>query len=206
MLPQISVILPTYNRADIINRAINSVLGQSFEMWELIIIDDGSSDNTRLVVEKYLTDGRIKYFFQANQGVVAAINYGINKASSEIITFLGSDDWYKPDHLLVNYNYLQVNPAIDLIHSNVEVIGSSLAPDYTKPGLSINLDKCYIEGTFFIRQRVFKKVAFTQNQQIAEGYRFVKAVHKYGFFIKKINTRTYIYDRTRSDSILNRIR
>jgi glycosyltransferase involved in cell wall biosynthesis len=89
---KVTVIIPTFNRADIISRAINSVLKQSYKNWELIIIDDGSIDDTKEIVKPLLKDKRIKYFFQKHKGVCAARNLGIRKAKGNYIAFLDSDD------------------------------------------------------------------------------------------------------------------
>jgi glycosyltransferase involved in cell wall biosynthesis len=86
--------------------AVESVLGQTFSDWELIIIDDGSADNTRAVIEKY-DDRRIKYFRKENQERSAARNNGIDMSTGRYICFLDSDDQYLPDHLLNFYNKLE---------------------------------------------------------------------------------------------------
>ncbi|PZR19115.1 MAG: hypothetical protein DI538_31435, partial [Azospira oryzae] len=95
----VSVILPTYNRAGLISRAIKSVLRQSYANWELIIIDDGSSDETARVVEQYLTDSRIKYLYKANSGAGDSRNFGLIKAKGDWITFLDSDDEFHEDKI-----------------------------------------------------------------------------------------------------------
>lgn len=97
-MPFFSIILPTYNRAHFLPKAIESVLKQTFEDWELIIVDDGSTDNTKEVVAKY-NDSRIRYFFQENQERSAARNNGIDQAQGEYICFLDSDDYYLPEKL-----------------------------------------------------------------------------------------------------------
>ncbi len=93
---KVSVIMPTYNRGNVIARAIDSVLSQTFYDFELIVLDDGSKDNTHEVVSMYLKrDRRIKYFFRQNSGKPAiARNYAIRKASGEYLAFLDSDDFW----------------------------------------------------------------------------------------------------------------
>lgn len=89
----ISVILPTYNRAHLLPTAIESVMEQTYHNWELIIIDDGSTDNTGLVAGRYVKgDSRIRYFYQENKGGGAARNTGMKYAKGQYITFLDSDD------------------------------------------------------------------------------------------------------------------
>lgn len=94
MNPKISVIIPTYNRADLLPRAINSVLNQTFQDFELIIVDDGSTDNTKQVVQEFQNkDSRIKYIWQENSGGPAGPrNIGIRHSEGEYIAFLDSDD------------------------------------------------------------------------------------------------------------------
>jgi len=97
--PKVSVIIPSYNCAQYISEAIESVLNQTYQDFELIIIDDGSQDNTKVIIEKYATDRRIKYFSRINEGVSSSRNYGIKKASGEYLSFLDADDFWKPSFL-----------------------------------------------------------------------------------------------------------
>lgn len=101
-----SIILPTYNRANLLPRAIESVLGQTYDHWELIIVDDGSTDNTKEVVEGY-RDDRIKYIYQENQERSAARNHGIEESKGEWICFLDSDDEFPPERLQELYKAIQ---------------------------------------------------------------------------------------------------
>lgn len=108
-----SIIIPTYNRASFIPQAIESVLGQTYTDWELLIVDDGSTDNTRNVVEIY-KDKRIRYIYQQNSERSAARNCGINHASGEYICFLDSDDSYMNGYLdslsfIINNNFNKDN-------------------------------------------------------------------------------------------------
>jgi len=99
-LPYFSIVLPTFNRAHLIETAIKSVLMQSFSDWELIIIDDGSTDNTKEVIFEFSSsDERIKYFYQENQERSIARNNGIEKSKGRFICFLDSDDYFLPKKL-----------------------------------------------------------------------------------------------------------
>src|SRR5215470_10554119 len=89
----VSIVVPTYNRADCIGATIDSVLAQTHTYWEMIIIDDGSTDNTKdLVLSKYGHDKRIRYFRQRNTGVSGARNTGLQTTRGEFVAFLDSDD------------------------------------------------------------------------------------------------------------------
>jgi glycosyltransferase involved in cell wall biosynthesis len=118
MSPFFSIILPTYNRANFISKAIDSVLNQTLQDFELIIIDDGSTDDTHTTVSSYLTDDRIKYIYQKNQERSVARNNGINHSKGQYICFLDSDDYYLPNHLSVLYNCIEKNNyAVALFHT-----------------------------------------------------------------------------------------
>ena len=99
----VSVIMPTYNRVDIIERAIDSVLNQTYDNFELIIIDDGSSDNTETLLkgkyDKLLENEKIKYFKQENKGVHNARNNGLSRAKGNIIAYLDSDNYWLDTYL-----------------------------------------------------------------------------------------------------------
>lgn len=87
-----TIITPTYNRQDLVQDTIRSIIAQSFPDWELIIVDDGSTDNTEEVLKPYLSDPRISYVRKENSGQAGSLNVGIARAKGEFITFLDSDD------------------------------------------------------------------------------------------------------------------
>jgi hypothetical protein len=107
-LPEVSIILPTYNRADTIMRAVDSVLNQIFHDWELIIIDDGSTDATSRL--DFAIDPRIRLIRQKNQGVAAARNAGFAAARGRFIAFLDSDDEWFPCFLGLALGFLKAHP------------------------------------------------------------------------------------------------
>jgi glycosyltransferase involved in cell wall biosynthesis len=103
MNPLVSVVIPTYNRAKVLPRAIESVINQTYKKWELLIVDDGSSDGTKELVQKrYLNEGRIKLVKRPKdrpKGANACRNIGMEKAIGKFIAFLDSDDEWLPNHL-----------------------------------------------------------------------------------------------------------
>lgn len=104
----VSVIIPTFNRGWILKEAIDSVLAQHFDNYELIVVDDGSTDNTPALLTTYA--GQINYIHQKNRGVSAARNAGIRAARGALITFLDSDDYWLPDKLAVQTAFFDANP------------------------------------------------------------------------------------------------
>jgi glycosyltransferase involved in cell wall biosynthesis len=113
-MPKVSVITPTYNRADMLGQAIQSVLDQDFTDWELIIVDDGSRDNTREVVAGF-ADPRIRYIYQENKGLPAARNTGIRNAQGQYIAFLDSDDLFLSHKLAEEVAILDGRPDLGLV-------------------------------------------------------------------------------------------
>jgi glycosyltransferase involved in cell wall biosynthesis len=104
-MPKVSIVLPTFNRADTIMRAVRSVQAQSFQDWELIVVDDGSTDNTMALLAGI--DARITLIRQENRGFTEARNTGIRAGKGDYFTFLDSDDEYTPRHLELCVAFLE---------------------------------------------------------------------------------------------------
>ncbi|MBI3314242.1 MAG: glycosyltransferase [Candidatus Omnitrophica bacterium] len=105
---EISVIIPTFNRKDCLRKALQSVLSQAEVSFEIIVIDDGSTDNTRLMIERDFP--QVTYIHQANQGPAAARNRGIERARGQWIAFLDSDDEWFPGKLKAQMDFFALNP------------------------------------------------------------------------------------------------
>lgn len=115
-LPFFSVVIPTYNRVDILNRAIDSVLYQSFSNFELIIVDNGSTDHTGKWLKENYRDPRIKYYFQKGTGSPAGPrNTGIRLSIGKWISFLDSDDLWRPNKLQLVKQSIDQDPILDVI-------------------------------------------------------------------------------------------
>jgi glycosyltransferase involved in cell wall biosynthesis len=118
----ISFIIPAYNHAAFIESSIRSIFAQKINDWELLIINDGSPDNTKRVVEPFLEDSRIQYFEQENRGQAATRNRGIRLARGEYIQLLDDDDLLAPDALQWKLDYLVANPNVACIVGGVQYI------------------------------------------------------------------------------------
>lgn len=115
-IPEVSVIIPTFNRANLLAQAIDSVLSQSYTDFELIVVDDGSTDATQALLSQYR--GRIRYLFQENRGVSAARNLGIKAARGLYICLLDSDDLWLRDKLKEQIRLMKGDPKIRVSYTD----------------------------------------------------------------------------------------
>jgi glycosyltransferase involved in cell wall biosynthesis len=113
---KVSVIIPTYNRESTLSRAIDSVLKQTYRNFEVIVVDDGSTDNTSRVIEKH--KDRIRYYSKLHSGVSAARNLGLEKSEGTWVSFLDSDDYWLPKKLESQMEYLRKNPDIMIVQTD----------------------------------------------------------------------------------------
>lgn len=116
-MPKVSVIIPTYNRADMLEGAVESVLAQTYRDYEIIVVDDGSTDGIQEVFGRFEAHKHIRCFSQANAGSAAARNLGIRHARGEYLAFLDSDDRFLPGKLEKQAAFLDTHPKIALVHS-----------------------------------------------------------------------------------------
>ncbi len=148
----ISIILPTYNRADTLARPIDSVLAQDFPDFELIVVDDGSTDATAERVHRY-TDPRITYLRQhTNLGGNAARNRGIREAKGELLCFIDSDDAFLPHKLGYVHDYFSRHPAIEVLVDSFEILFPPESGKRTKRRINpVIEDNALLEEAIFAR-------------------------------------------------------
>lgn len=116
-MPKVSVIIPTYNYGKYIEKAIDSVLAQTCRDFEIIVVDDGSTDNTREIIEsKY--KNKVRYFYQENKGAPTARNKGIKESKGEYLAFLDADDWFAPNNLKYKVKVLDSNSDVGWVYSD----------------------------------------------------------------------------------------
>ena len=119
----VTIVLPAYNASEYLTETINSVFSQTYKDFELLVIDDGSTDNTRDIVNDFCQrDSRIRLISQENQGVSVARNNGIKMAKGKYIAFLDSDDLWVPNKLARHVEHLQANPKLGLSFARVEFL------------------------------------------------------------------------------------
>lgn len=176
---KIDVIIPTYNRAHVLSRAIESVLTQGYQDYLLHIVDDGSSDETALLLKKYSEDPRIKIYYQKNSGVSAARNLAAFKSGGDWISFLDSDDEWLPNKLATQVDFIQKNPGYRFLHTeeiwvrNGKRVNPKLKHQKTNVELlTRSLDFCLISpSTVLIRRDLFlEHQGFNESFKVCEDY------------------------------------
>jgi glycosyltransferase involved in cell wall biosynthesis len=111
--PRVSIIFPTYNREDLLPRSIESVLSQTYRHIEIIVVDDGSTDDTKRVLEQY--HGKLKFLETDHGGPSRARNEGMKRAEGEYIAFLDSDDYYYPDKIRAQVELMELHPEVGMV-------------------------------------------------------------------------------------------
>ena len=174
----VSVVIPTYNRCRELERALNSVLSQTIQPEEVIIVDDGSNDQTLNMLQQYEKQD-IKIIHQANRGVSAARNRGVEEGGSEWIAFLDSDDWWLPDKLQKQINFHREYPQFLIsqtneiwIRHNVRVNPKKYHEKRAGWIFHICLERCMITpSAVMINRQIFEDVGFfDQNLPACEDY------------------------------------
>ncbi|WFD11396.1 glycosyltransferase [Tepidibacter hydrothermalis] len=125
-MPKVSVIIPTYNYGKFISDAIDSILVQTFKDYEIIVVDDGSTDNTKDIIKKY--NDKISYYYKTNNGPSSARNLGINNANGDYVCFLDADDIFDPSKLAHQVKLLDEhkNKNVSLIYSDYYIMDNNL--------------------------------------------------------------------------------
>ena len=218
----VSVIIPTYNRIEFLAHALDSVFSQSYASAEVIVVDDGSDDQT---IEKLSPAyPSVQFLRQSNQGVSAARNLGIMKAKNPWIALLDSDDQWAPQKLERQINHLSQNPSCLALHTgekwirNGKEINIPASLDKSEDGLwKRSLGKCMIcPSSVLLHQSIFEKIGtFDLSLSICEDYDFwlrllltyeinlidEPLVHKYGGHPDQLSMSTWGLDRFRVQSL-----
>jgi glycosyltransferase involved in cell wall biosynthesis len=151
-MAKISIIMPAFNAGKYLEDSISSVLRQSFTDWELIVVDDGSTDNTAALVKGFQTDTRIQLIQQPNGGVSDARNKGISVAKSKYIAFLDADDAFLVKNLELKYNALEANSEFDFVYSDMWLCDKELNDQKVLEG--IEADNLFKEVVLWERETI----------------------------------------------------
>ncbi|MCK5311333.1 MAG: glycosyltransferase [Desulfobacteraceae bacterium] len=186
-LPVVSVVIPTYNRKDIISRAIESVYNQIYKNYEIIIVDDGSTDGTVDYLKEHYNN-KIHYVFQKNRGASSARNKGISKAKGKYIAFLDSDDEWVDTKLETQVAFLKKNPEIALLcgktyrSDNIKKVNTPLTEEITGNLFTTLYSHSFVSTpTVIVKKEILDQVgAFDLNYKSAEDFDlWLKITHEY---------------------------
>ncbi|MEA5550657.1 glycosyltransferase family A protein [Anabaena cylindrica UHCC 0172] len=167
-LPLVTVIIPVYNYANYIAATLDSVFAQTYRPIEVIVVDDGSTDNSAEIMLGY---PEVQYLYQSNQGVSVARNMAIAAAKGEFIAFLDADDLWKPDKLSLQIAYMLENPhigitgtrAINFLESDTQL------PPWLKDDPNWEEDRVIIPSTMVVHKSVFSQVGnFSPDYRVSE--------------------------------------
>jgi glycosyltransferase involved in cell wall biosynthesis len=205
--PFFSVIITTYNRASLVTRALKSVIAQTEKDWEVIIIDDESTDDTYIQLLPYLKSySNIKFIRQIHRGEAQTKNAGIWNANGKFITFLDSDDEFDPRHLELRKAVLNKNPTVKFLYGGITIIGNHYVPDRFNYANEVNLKDCTIGGTFFIGRNIavyldgFRDILFGADADLFDRAR------KSHITVMEVVEPTYIYHHENLNSITHNLR
>ncbi len=172
--PYFSIVMPCYNRADIIGEVVAAVLRQEYPAFELLLVDDGSRDNLREVVAT-VADPRVRYFYKENGERGAARNYGAQQACGRYINFFDSDDEMYPNHLRVVKDYLDQQGEVEVVHTGYERLDEQdrlIAEMYQWPASTNELllyDNPFACNTVFVRRDIALANPFVEDRRLASA-------------------------------------
>ena len=218
-MPYFSIIIPSFNRAHIINRAIKGILEQTFQDFEILIVDDGSTDNTKAILHEYSNDIRVHYIYQQNAGVCSARNTGAKATTGDYLIFLDTDDFVEKSWLQDFYDLAIQNK--DLLFCSIKIVkpnSSEYLVSALDPYKNGKIKGSSITGSWALKKDVFFKVGmFDENIKYGENielrFRLDKEklalgiIDKYNFtyfesidggsrnLINKINSNLYIIEK-----------
>lgn len=196
--PLFSVIVATWNRADLLPRALASLEAQACADWEALVVDDGSEDGTPGLLARWADGARRRALCRPHAGLSAARNAGLAAARGTWITFLDSDDEYAPGHLACRAETLAAAPGLDLLHGGYRVLGppeAHFVPDADDPTRLIPLSKCVVGGTFVFRAEFLRALGGFPDIPYGMDYALMQRVTAAGGRVGTCAAPTYLYHR-----------
>lgn len=199
--PKVSVVMATFNRAAMVGDAVDSLLQQRFDDWELLVVDDGSTDDTFRVIDSYLhRHGNIRYLRHGNRKAARSRNAGIQASFGHYVTFLDSDDRYLPDHLASRVELLDSMPEVDLLSGGFVIEGDPWIRDRFDPDKLVHVQECILCGTLFGRRALFTALGGFKPLDYAEDTDLWERAARRHRVMKIDSPASYLYRRS-DDSI-----
>lgn len=202
--PFFSIIIATYNRAELLKRVILSLIAQTEKDWDAIIVDDGGTDDSYTQISPFLKKHpKIRYLKKAHSGEALTKNEGIYATNGKYITFLDSDDEYTPEHLKSRKSILLENPSVQLLHGGLKIIGNEYVPDRFDNTKKIHLKDCVAGGSFFIERNAFNSLSGFNKIHIGTDADLFERATNAKIEIMKTDIPSYIYHHENQDSLTN---
>ncbi len=208
--PTVSVITPAYNAAKTLRRACESVNAQTFQDWEHVIVDDGSTDGTHGTIIDSTRLGSRTVIRTTNSGQGAALNTGIRYSTGRYVAFLDADDEFLPLHLEARFNTLEGAPDIDLLWGGIELVSEdeeqAMVPDMERGYGLIHVGECVVQGTIFARRKVCEAIQFREDRHVwYQDFEFVRQAGEL-FRCARFEQPTYRYYRDSGLSLVDRVK
>ena len=165
---KVSVLMTVYNTSKFLKKSIKSIINQTYKNFELIIIDDGSTDDSKKIIKNFRSKKIKKFFFKKNSGRIKAINFAIRKSSGNFIAILDSDDFSKKNRLKTQLDIFKKNKDLMLVGSLVDLVDEKNKKISTYPKIkdaqnfeqSIHLKNIFPFSSIVFKKKVLKKVSF----------------------------------------------
>ncbi len=168
----VSIVIPTYNRAELLKKTLHSFLAQTFTEFEIIVVDDGGKDNTKEVVDSF-NDKRFSYHWKENAERGAARNYGARLAKGKWINYFDSDDIAYPSHTETAFRYVTANPEINVFHTSYDWVDIETSQVFKKSVLTGELNKrilqanCLSCNNVFIKKELCTDFSFSEKRELS---------------------------------------
>ena len=212
----ISIIVPVYNSSQYLHKCIQSILQQTFKDFELLLIDDGSTDNSRAICDDYSRkDSRVRVICKDNGGVSSARNMGLDRAIGELITFVDSDDWVHPDFLKKRYDAI-IHEAADVAYCDVELVYASHS-EYCRtailnPEESTQVNAWIKSRTTYSPILLLKKELIDKNElryieglRFGEDFNFILKLLMYSKKVVHVPEALYYYNKQNQSSAMHNL-
>lgn len=201
--PAITVVIPTFNRAELLPRALASVHAQTLTNWECIIVDDGSTDDTGKVLKAAFRDERIRIVRTPNRGPSSARNTAIALAHAPLVAFLDSDDEHEPHHLATRVALHESDPSLMLAYGGTRVVGDEWIRDFYDPTKLVHFSECTLTISFTFRTEFLRSlggfdpaISFGEDADLRD-----RALRAAPSGVRRVSEVTSVWHREHPDSL-----
>lgn len=198
--PLVTIVISVYNKAPYVAQAIESVLNQTYRNLDVIVVDDGSTDSSREVIQKYEGQPRFRFYSQPNSGVASCRNRGLSDSAGEFIVFLDGDDYFYPDYIETAVVHMERHPSVDLLYVAWDTITQdgtllSLGAVYNEPDYlrTLLLGNIFAPHALFCRTSFLKKVGLFDFYTVTDDWEYWIRCAKSGGHFEALNKRFVAY-------------